>query len=254
MEKEKVLIAIPAYGGDIKVQCFNSVIKLFQDRELLEKYELELLTAHNDALISRLRQEIAKEAVSRKADKLFFIDADISFTLEQFKKILFSEKSIIGGTYLKKTLAQPGLNFNLMEEKTLEFIKRFGVHPSSVAGFKILKEEYCPADPIIEAKHLATGFLCINREVLEKVSEKANKYLSDRRKNNRANFTPEEIEEMKVAEIFPVSVQNGILESEDWGFCRLCRENGIKLYLHTDVVVEHTGSITFRPQLFGHDY
>ncbi|MEW5896856.1 MAG: hypothetical protein AB1668_04140 [Nanoarchaeota archaeon] len=35
-QKQKILIAIPAYGGNIMVQCFNSVLKLYKNIPLNE--------------------------------------------------------------------------------------------------------------------------------------------------------------------------------------------------------------------------
>lgn len=250
MDKPRILLAIPAYGGNIMVQCFNSVLKLYKNKELNEKYEISTLTVHNEALISRARQEIAKAALMKKVDKLFFIDADISFTEEDFLKIVDADKPVVGGTYMKKSLSDPGLNFSISSEMDKEFILKHGTAPSNLDGFEILKSEYCSESPLIKAKYIPTGFMCIKKEVLEKLHDVSVKYLSDRRSNQQVVFTEEEVKKMQVAEMFPVSVQNNILESEDWGFCRLCAENNIDVYLHTEVVVEHHGLIVFHPRHF----
>lgn len=232
------------------MQCFNSVLGLFKSEEIKERYELQVLTVHNEALISRARQEIAKEAINRGVDKLFFVDADISFAQEQFLKVLEADKPVVGGTYMKKTLVDPSLNFSVSKEVDKEFWEKHQCLPSSLPGFDIFKQEYCAASPVIKVKYIPTGFMCIKTEVLKELSEKTATYLSDRRPSSQAAFTEEEARKMQVAELFPVSVQEGALESEDWGFCRLCQENRIGVYLHTEVVVEHHGAIVFHPRHF----
>ena len=245
-----MLIAIPAYGGQLLVQCFTSVLKLYKSEEILSKYDLSVLTIHNEALISRARQEMAKEAINREVDYLFFIDADTSFTPTQFLKVLDADKPVVGGTYMKKTLVDPGLNFSISLEIDKLFWERHQTLPSSLHGFDILRRDHCSEGPILKAKYIPTGFMCIKVDILKKLSENTITYLSDTRGNDQPSFTEEEIKKMQVAELFPVSVQNNRLESEDWGFCRLCSENDIGVFLHTDVVVEHHGAIVFHPQHF----
>lgn len=250
MAKERIMIAIPAYGGNVQVMCFKSVLAIFRDERIFNKYELEVVALQNESLISRARQELAKAAVDRKYDRLFFIDADTAFTTNQFLAILEADKEVVGGTYMKKTLANPGLNFNVSKEINQEMLAKFGTTPSTLPGFELFKREYCQENPIIKVNHVPTGFLCIKTAVLRKLAEKVPKYLAGMRDNNRVFYSKEEVEALQSAELFPVSVQNGTLESEDWGFCRLCNENGIDVFLHTDVVVQHIGLITFHPSMF----
>ncbi|MBI4151502.1 hypothetical protein HY496_00905 [Candidatus Woesearchaeota archaeon] len=250
MSKEKIMLGMPAYGGNVQVLCFKSVLRLFQDPRIAAKYTLEVIALQNESLISRARQELAKAAITRGYDRLFFIDADTAFTPDQFLAIVDADKEVIGGTYLKKSLQKPGLNFNVTREINEEMLRRFGITPTTLAGFEIFKREYCKESPIVKVNHVPTGFLSIKTDVLRRLSEKVPQYLSGVCDPNRVFYSPEEVEKMKVAELFPVSVQNGTLESEDWGFCRLCRENGIEVYLHTGVVVEHIGQITFHPSMF----
>ncbi len=250
MPKERIMIAMPAYGGNVQVMCFKSVLALFRDQRILEKYDLEVVALQNESLISRARQELAKAAIDRKYDRLFFIDADTAFTTDQFLAILDANKDVIGGTYMKKTLANPGLNFNVSREINQEMLSKFNTTPTTLPGFEIFKREYCANDPIIKVNHVPTGFFCIKTEVLKKLTEKVPKYLAGVRDPNKVFYSKEEVEAMQSAELFPVSVHNGTLESEDWGFCRLCNENGIDVFLHTDIVVQHIGQITFHPSMF----
>src|SRR3989338_361383 len=115
-EKEKILIAIPAYGGNVNVFCFKSIIQLLQNKEAADRYDLTITCVQNEALISRARQDLAKLAVEQNFDKLFFIDADIGFSSKQFMDIADADKDVVGGTYMMKTMINPRLNFNLSPE------------------------------------------------------------------------------------------------------------------------------------------
>jgi len=248
-EKEKILIAIPAYGGNVNVFCFKSIIQLLQNKEAADRYDLTITCVQNEALISRARQDLAKLAVEQNFDKLFFIDADIGFSSKQFMDIADADKDVVGGTYMMKTMINPRLNFNLSPEINRVISSKYNILPSSIAGLAAVKKEYCFKTPLIKAKHVPTGFLCIKTSVLKELGSKVLKYFNHPG-TNKTVFTPEELEKIKTPELFPISVQNGVLESEDWGFCRLCNENNIDIYLHTDVIVEHVGLIVYHPIFF----
>ncbi len=244
---EKILLAIPAYGGQVHVFCFKSVVRLLQSSKVTDHYQLLVISIHNEALISRARQDLAKYALDHNVDRLFFIDADISFTPEQFLAVVEADKDVIGGTYMMKTLQNPRLNFNFDGEMTQEMFRKYGAHPASLAGFRQLQKEFAQ-NPVVKARHVPTGFLCIKTSALRKLAEKVPAYLSNNTGADAAR--PEDLERMKVPELFPISIQQHILESEDWGFCRLCAENGIDVFLHSGVVVEHVGALTYHPALF----
>ena len=90
---------------------------------------------------------------------------------------------------------------------------------------------------VVEMMHVPTGFMLID---VEKVLVKALAGAQDYGSMGKQLKT-----------YFPVRVFNGVLESEDWGFCSICRENGIPVYLHTDVVLPHTGTVAYDWNKFG---
>ncbi|MEW5896443.1 MAG: hypothetical protein AB1668_02015 [Nanoarchaeota archaeon] len=151
---------------------------------------------------------------------------------------------------MKKSLIEPSLNFGISEEMSRLFMEKFAIGPNSLEGFGLLKDEFCRNNPLLQVKYAPTGFMYIKKDVLETLHKYCKKYLSDRRAPHQVFFSEKEAAGMQVAEMFPVSVQEGVLESEDWGFCRLCAENEIKVFLHTEVVVEHHGLICFHPRHF----
>jgi hypothetical protein len=221
------LIATPAYGGLISMEYFNSIINLSSTR--IEGWQKSIKIIGNESLIQRARQYYAKFAMEFNYDKLLFIDADIGFTGEDVKKIILHDKPVVGGTYPTKKLP-PRLNFNVLPEHDVKDIP----HCQSLNGIKMLYEKYGISDDLLEVRHLPTGFLCIDVNVLRELEKHVPSY-------SGVGYGADQFE--KIPELFPVRVKDGAFESEDWSFCTLCREHGIKIYLDTKVVLSHTGNI-----------
>lgn len=146
----------------------------------------------------------------KRADKLLFVDADVGFTPADLNKLLVSGHKIIGGTYPVKEYPVR-LNYNLLDgaEDTDAVIK--------------------------EVKHVPTGFLLIDLKLMRELSTRVPTYSA-----------LWEGQEVRMHDFFPSGIRNDVFESEDWGFCSLMRELGQRIYLHTDVILTHTGTHTFR--------
>ena len=228
----KLLIATPAFGGLISTGYGKSAI---QTKELLMKNNINVhfYFIDNESLIQRARNQCATFALKSKYDRILFIDADISWEPNDLVKILNSDKAVVGGTYPTKCIP-PYINFNpLMKDIDTHFPNQFD---RSMDCFTKYKEVCADKNGEAEVMHVPTGFLQIHISVLEKLSKVVEQYKSGKDNETRYDF-------------FPVKVRNGILESEDWGFCSLCRDNGIRVYLQTNVVLTHTGTYEFRASL-----
>src|SRR5207253_10033144 len=88
----------------------------------------------------------------------------------------------------------------------------------------------------IEVQHIPTGFMMIDVSVFKQLAGLVPFYINKDGYGDMPN---------KVSDFFPVRVHNGVMESEDWAFCTICRENGIPIYLNTNIICDHTGSYTF---------
>jgi hypothetical protein len=221
------LIATPAYGGMLSMTYFNGIISLSSTR--IEGWQKSIKVTANESLIQRIRQYFAKFAMEFNYDKLLFIDADIGFTGEDVKKLILQDKPVVGGTYATKKLP-PRLNFNPLPEHDLKDIPNF----QSFEGMKKLYEKYGVGGGLLEVMHVPTGFLCIDVNVLRELEKYVPSY-------SGIGYGSDQFE--RIPEFFPVRIKDGRFESEDWAFCSLCREHGIKIYLDTEVVVSHTANI-----------
>lgn len=223
IESKKLLIATPAYGRVVSMEYLNGIISLISTR--IEGWQKNIKVIGNESLIQRARQYCAKYAMENNFNKMLFIDADIGFTGDDVKKIVLHDKQVVGGTYPVKKVP-PRLNFNALPDHDVSDIPDY----RSLNGMKKLYEKYGVGKGLLEVKHVPTGFLCVDVKVFRELAKYVPSY-------SGLGYRAEQYEH--IPELFPVRVKDGILESEDWSFCTLCREHGIKVHLDTEVVLTH---------------
>jgi len=226
----QILIGTPAFGG-LLYQSY--VISLVNTLRACDKEEIPIsvYTVGNESLINRARNLIATYVLTNpQYEYLLFIDADMGWEAVDLMKLLAADKKVIGGTYPLKQI-EPKLNFNAFPDEVDQF-----PNLKAPEGYNRYTEEV-NENGLVRVKHLPTGFLLIHRSVFETLKSKVEVY------QNRDHKTG-------VLEtfynFFPISVNGGILESEDWGFSRLCSENGIEIYLEPTVILDHSGTYTFK--------
>ena len=94
---------------------------------------------------------------------------------------------------------------------------------------------------LIEVEKAATGMMLIKREVFEILSDKVGSFLLEDRLDNVSEIG-EPIKEYFKTMIEP---ETGIFLHEDFTFCRLCRDAGIKVYAAPWVKLLHIGTHTY---------
>lgn len=231
----KLLISTPCAGGMLYegyVSSLLSTIERAKDEGLCEAIQIHF--QGKESLIHRARNRAALFALEGGFDKLLTIDADIAWKYEDFKRLVSSTQPIVGGVYPLKTFPVV-MNFNAIEGRGTEFL-------SSERGYDLdayekFRTKYAGSDGLVEVNHLATGFLCVSVEVLAKLSHTCEVYFS------RQNDTGET---KGFFDLYPSKVIEKVLESEDWGFCRLAREAGYPIFLDTRVTLSHIGNWTFK--------
>ena len=207
---------------------------LLQKKELLLKSNVQchFYFIDNESLIQRARNQCATFALENNYDRLLFVDADISWEPNDLVLLLNSTHAVIGGTYPTKCIP-PFINFNPLKEHIDQHFS--GTFDRSIEAFRKYREICANKNGEVQVMHVPTGFLQINVKVLEKLSKVVETYISGRDQKMRYDF-------------FPCRVRNGVLESEDWGFCSLCRDNGIPVYLQTKIILSHTGTYEFKAE------
>ncbi len=227
----KLLIATPCFGGQV---CSDYVGALLGTLKWCASQHInaELYFLKNSSSIGYARNNCAAYAMRREVDKLLFIDADQVWTDDDTAAILESKRTLIGGTYPKKDFPMR-LNFNPTEEHAAIMGGNNPRDPEHFADYA----KFADSNGEIEVKHVPTGFLLIDRAVLEAVAKESPTYLS--KENDSA-------EELRYWDMFPSGVLNGRYETEDFYFCSEARAYGHPPYLNVNVVIDHIGSLTYR--------
>lgn len=139
---------------------------------------------------------------------LFWLDADIEFTPEDVAAVWNLQADIGVGVYrMKKPESQFAAWCN-------------GELVTDLGKF----------DKPIAVDYAGTGFMCIAREVIEKLSHKAKSY---------------EGPDGRVSAIYMTPIHNDVFESEDYHFCRKAREAGFKIVMDPKVRLGHIGQFRY---------
>lgn len=168
------------------------------------------LTERNESLVHRARMEMTYTFLQNKEfTHLFWIDADIEFTPHHVAALWNLETDIAVGVYAMKK----------REEQWFAAWK----------DGKLVKnlDEWTKPEPV---DYAGTGFMLVKREVIENLAKKVPTWKGKHGDVPALLMTP---------------IHNGVLESEDYNFCRLARENGYEIIMDPSVKLGHWGSFRY---------
>ncbi len=228
----KLLIATPAYGGLLTTDYAGSLLNSLRYCQE-QRISAEVYFVKNESLISRARNNCASHFLKGDYDKLLFVDADQGWSAADLNRLLNSERTLIGGTYPKKTFPCD-LNFTPLCEHEEKY---FPGRVRSAEAFSKYAEAESDKRGEVKVRHLPTGFMLIDRSVLTDLQDGCPTYLA---KDNQHS------EEVRHWDFFPAGVINGSYESEDFFFCSQAAAADHAPYLNTRVIVDHVGSYCFR--------
>jgi hypothetical protein len=173
-----------------------------------------------------------------------FIDADISFEPEHFFKMLDADVDILCGLYPKKEINWNGVAFAI-EKKVPENQLKYFTGEYVVSTIEEKEKQLVPTDKPFEIKYGGTGFMLIKREVFEKLKDKCPSYIHNMNDTNDNSDLGDNI-----TEYFATSIdEQGHLLSEDYHFCKLARDNGIKVHGAAWTQLVHTGTYQYSGRL-----
>jgi hypothetical protein len=203
--KRKVFLPLVTSSGSMRMKFFHSLMNALK---ALPEWEVSWAEFSNGVYVNRARNCAVAQFLreSELGDALVFIDLDIVFTPADLRRLLESKHGIVGGLYYLKR-----------QEERQACARLMTPIPNGV-----------PFGEVVEAMRVGTGFLKIERSVLEGLSGVAKGY-----KHYCGN---------QEWDIFcqPIS-EEGELLSEDWGFCDLARGHGFRVMLDTGIRLQHEG-------------
>ena len=254
--KPCIYILTPCFGS----VCFvNYVHCLISTIDTLRQYGIEVVIefCRNDSLVSRARNNLVARAMANpKMTHIMFIDNDITWDINDILKLLISDKNLVGGIYPLKnynwsdllvdkkdpTNPSPNTIQQMIDRKNNSQFKDI-ISDESMVQFNLVRYNVNYLDSTLnidknlaKVKHIATGFMMIKRNVIEKMSKAfpSTKYVDD------VNFLKKEENEFAYA-LFDCGVEEGHYFSEDWLFCHRWTKMGGSIWMDVSIALTHTG-------------
>ena len=258
--KPMLYILTPCYGGTCFVNymlCLMATIAFFNKIG----FPLNIEFCKNDSLVSRARNNLVAKAMANPATThILFIDADISWDPLDIIKLVLSSKPLVGGIYpLKryewnKLLKDPQNPFNTNIVQSVLNRKNASQLSSLISdetalqanllkyNVNYLDTTLCIENNLAKVRHIATGFMMFERNVIERMSMSfpQTKYVDD------VGFLSGKENDFAFA-LFDCGVIEGHYFSEDWMFChRWSKLLGGSIYVEVSINLSHTGTEDYK--------
>jgi hypothetical protein len=257
--KPHLYILTPVYGGMCHISYLTCILAT---KELFAKMECPLTIefCKNDSLVSRARNNLVAKAMHNPATThILFIDSDITWNPFDVFRLLMDDKHLVGGVYplkrynwdrLKPSTTESGKPSNIdtwVERRNKTSLKDFIDEESMIQcnmvnyNLNYLSPEIKIENGLIRVKHMATGFMMIRRDTLEKMmyAFPSTKYTDD------VGFLQGEQNKYAYA-LFDCGVEEGHYMSEDWMFCNRWRKMGGEVFYDIHICLTHTGPEDYR--------
>jgi len=217
--------------------------------------ELHIEFCKNDSLVCRARNNlIARSMNNPKSTHFIFIDNDISWDPIDILKLLISGKKLVGGVYPlkhydwkdlivdKKNPENRAVIPSWLDSKNKSQFKDMIPDPlfiqQKLLRYNINFENNTLEikDNLARVKHLATGFMMIQRDVIEKMfmAFPDTKYTDD------IGFLRDTENNFAYA-LFDCGVEDDHYLSEDWMFCHRWKKMGGNIWIDVSINLTHTG-------------
>jgi len=252
--KPRLYILTPCYGSMCYVNYVTCLMNTINTFKLLN-IDVHVEFCKNDSLVTRARNNlIARAMFDLKMTHVLFIDSDISWDPVSILKLLIHDKHVLGGVYPLKhynwdKLIKDPLNPyksdivpSWLKSKNGSQLKNI-IDDETIIQNKLLNyninylDNYLTIDNnLAKVKHTATGFMMIQRSVLENMMKAfpSTKYVDD------VHFLREEENKFAYA-LFDCGVEDNHYYSEDWLFCHRWQKMGGDIFIDVSINLNHTG-------------
>jgi len=205
MRDRKILFAIAAHVMANDITFVRSVI------HLVENPPCPIFVAWSvDPSVERARNILTDAFLKSPCSHILFCDSDIGFSPDQVERITSHDVEVVGGLYpLKEMSPAPKWCSNALEK------------PKPVRP-----------DGLLQVQYIGTGFMCIRRDVFQKIISKMGDQLA---------YTPANQTEGCEYAFWRQGVKDRRFLTEDWMFCQTWAELGGEVFADTRVVLRHAG-------------
>lgn len=230
----KVFLSTPCYGG-LCLQAYAESMLGLQRLCAMKGIQLFLDTTENESLITRGRNiSIARFLYKSDADVFVFIDADIHFQPESLVRLIESGHDVSVACYPKKVIMwdQAEHAVKTGDERNLQRLAS-----SLVLNFKHAKSQVI--DGFTEVLDGPTGFMCIRRNVIERMYEHYKDLMCVNDHQNK------DLDEYCAIFDCMIDPESRRYLSEDYAFCRRWQQIGGKIHADVTTVLGHVGNLRF---------
>jgi hypothetical protein len=225
-----LVIGTPCYGGQITVTNFSAAIRL---RDYCAKNGIRITFSMpwGDALVTRARQTIAAYFMADPtATHLLYIDADISYEVDQVLRLLQFDKDICAGIYPLKRY-----DWDLVQRRVLA-----GEGQLESAGLSYvvdLNRSFQPVNGFGKVQETGTGFLMIKRSVFTAMAKKY----------PELRYQLDGSEKLEAYALFNCLIdEKGTYLSEDYSFCKRWTDMGGEIWVDLNSRLNHLGPEMFK--------
>lgn len=197
----KISVNIPLYDGKLQMQSVACLLTETSIAAALgDELTVRFLPSCTNLALGRNR--LVKEFLESDAERLVFLDADVTFEPGALVKIAHHRVDFVGGAY------------------------RFKQEPERYPVCLLKEPRDTGPGGIVEVSMVPTGFLSLSRDVFSKF--KAGHPGRDFRIDGDESYC-----------YFQIPYRDGALYTEDAYFCREWREIGGAIYLDPEIALTH---------------
>lgn len=195
--------------------------------------EIGLYTLANESLLGRGRNHIANVAIRGGWNKLFFIDADARFSVDQFMAVALSPYDFTAGVCPLKILP---ISLNYLPFEDDEFYHKDNLR--SVGSLLAMKAGHKKRH--IPIAFVGTAFMCLSRKVLLDLASVSPEYQYP---------NPQTGHLQTHWDIFSTGPMFEKYSSEDWSACQKARDLGYDVMIDSDVIISHVGTMLYGAEM-----
>lgn len=211
MEQPNIKILTPCYMGQVHAAYTQSLLNFYPyslEHGILFSWE----TLPNCSLISLGRSSMLNTALKDDSwTHIMWIDADIQFMPQFIHSMILEDKDIVGGLYPKKAF------------------------PIDFASCPVPDGDH--TDDLFETYFVATGFMLVKREVVEKMVE-----------HYREELHMKYQSQDDIVHLFHPIIDretDDLFLTEDYAFCKRARDIGFKCYVSKKFALPHIGTASY---------
>lgn len=219
---KKIFVAIPAYTGQITVEtahCLMTELYVAFDR----KIGLQAQFTPYNPMIHYVRNAQCRLFLESDCTDMIFLDSDVGFPPGTLCDLAAYPVDIVGAIYPHR--GEP-----------LGFPIRYIPERTELSGVQF---DGC-SKPLLEVQGLPAGCMRISRHALEVIAAKYPQNFYD------------DMTGIRTYSYFEFARERGCFNGEDWHFCEMARDAGIKIWCDPEIEMTHTGTKIYKGNLGAH--